>query len=934
MEKHFLTPLFDPTHILVYAEPSYAQVEVITSDATQSDDAALVGATLVEENVEFSQDAVAAEHIENTALTRWLLSTLATTEVAQTLVDCATLDKTHATSAAPSMPTAAGEGLACISCSGEYVLAALNDAVQRGCAAVIMFSRARNGLEMPNVIAYARALRLRLLGAGSIGIARPHRKLNVGIATSLQRVGNLALVSQSSALTAAMVDWAEAHTVGFSAVASSGKLGDIRLAEILDFYAHDAHTQSIVVYMEGVGHSRSFMSALRAATRIKPVIVLKAGRRFYGQNALNDETVALTHAGAIIGADDVFDAALKRAGAVRVDSFVQLFSAVKCLASRFKPVGNRLGIVSNGSGPALLAADYALLRGVAIANLQEGSLAAIGHALPLVSITQNPIILGDNATAHQYTIAVQTLARDVNVDGILVIVSPLPGTAIANIAAAALHGLPGIQKPVMACWMGETRVAATRRAIEEANLPVFRLPEAAVDAFANIAAFYANQQLLMQTAPPYKNAQQDGAPDIETAKQIITTALAEGRTLLSDVEAKRLLAAFHIPVARTEIARSAEAAVELAAAIAYPVAMKINSPDITHKTDVAGVVLNLKNAAQVHAMFNDLLAEVAVRAPTARLDGVILQPMVAKRHGREIYVGMVRDQLFGPVVSFGAGGTMVEMFDDRTVELPPINSFIAKKMIARSRIGAQLGTWRGMAACKVDELETILLRVSEMLCALPWLRELDINPIIIDEHGAAVVDARVVVAETQQRQPFDHMAILPYPAELETKVCLKNGLFSAFRAIRPEDAFGLQEFVRSLSEQSRYFRFVGAMHELPPRLLARFTQIDYDREMAIVAALENDDSKIIGVARYMLNPDAKSCEFGLVVADEFQGQGVGGSLMQRLMEIAKSRGLSLMEGIVLANNSGMLRLVARLGFSNIVDPDDPEMRLVRRDLLV
>lgn len=928
MEKHFLTPLFDPTHIVAYVEPGYA-APAFEADVVLPKDATLTGETQLEEAADLSVAAAAAERIENAALSRWLLRTLQLSDVSQTVFECDVKSELLR----PAQPqTQSRSGLATLSCSGKFVLAALTDAATRGCGAVIMFSRASLGASMPDVLAHARKLNLRVLGAGSLGIARPHRKLNVGIATSLQRVGNLALVSQSGALTAAMIDWAEAHAVGFSAVASSGKLGDIRLAEILDFYANDGHTQSIVVYMEGVRHSRSFMSALRAATRIKPVIVLKAGRRYQCENTQNLTQPTLTHAGAIIGADDVFDAALKRAGAVRVDSFVQLFSAVKCLASRFKPVGNRLGIVSNGGGPALLAADYALLRDVAVAQLQAGSLAAISHALPLANIIQNPIILGDSATASQYTIAVQTLARDTNVDGILVIVSPLPGTEIADIAAAALQSLPDIQKPVMACWMGETRVAATRRAVEEANVPMFRLPEAAVDAFANIAAFYANQQLLLQTAPPYKNQQQEGAPDIESATQIVVDALQQGRALLSDIEAKRLLAAFHIPVAPTEIARSAEDAVMVAKALGYPIVMKINSPDITHKTEVDGVVLNLKSAAQVHAVFENLIADVTARAPTARLDGVILQPMVAKPHGREIYVGMVRDNLFGPVVSFGAGGIMVEMFNDRTVELPPINSYIAKRMIARSRIGAQLGAWRGLPACKEDALETILLRVSEMLCALPWLRELDINPIIIDENGATVVDARIVVAQTTQDQPFDHMAILPYPAELETRVCLKSGVFSVFRAIRPEDASGLQQFVRGLSEQSRYFRFVGAMQELPPRLLARFTQIDYDREMAIIALLESDETKIIGVVRYMLNPDAKSCEFSLAVADEVHGQGVGGSLMQRLMQIAKARGLVVMEGIVLANNSAMLRLVTRLGFSNAADPDDGEMRIVRCDL--
>lgn len=881
MKPHYLAPLFDPKSLLVY-----------TPAGNASHIAALLKAALAEG--------------EYAGTVTWLQ------ETPGGFNDLA------------AVPRA---GLALIAISGEGAVRALEHAARAKVRTAILYEP--DEAHVAALAAIAARDGIHLLGPGSSGLQRPHLHLNACVAGTLRREGSLALVSQSGALTAAMLDWAESNGVRFSAVVATGRSAVLDLADVLDFLAQDGRTQSIIVYMEGIRSGRRFMSALRAAARAKPVIVLKAGRRDRGRHA------ALTHSGTMVGGDDVFDAALKRAGAVRVESFVQLFSAAKCLASRYRPVGKRLGVIGNGGGPGVLAADYAFLRGIEIPTLSAATHALLKAKLPHAPSLENPIDIGEQATAADFVAAAEVLAASPDVDGVVVVVTPKPGIDTEAIARAATASLPNVRKPVIGCWMGETRVRATRRMVNEAGLPVFRLPEAAVDAFANIASFYQNQQLLVQTPPPLSVGGLDDAPDVITARALIDTVLREGREVLTETESKKLLTAFRIPVTFTEVAHTAEDAITIAERIGFPVVIKINSPDISHKSDVGGVMLNVRTAKQVGTVFADMLEEVARRAPEAKVDGVSLQRMVVKRHGRELYVGMTTDELFGPVITFGAGGAMIEVIDDRTVTLPPLNLFLARRMIERSRSAVVLGEWRGMPKANVDALEYLLLRVSEMICELPQLRELDINPVIIDEDGAAVVDARALVRRVTEdidtpSDSYAHMAIRPYPNLLTQSVTTRSGMQCVFRAIRPEDADALQRFARGLSEEARYFRFLSTMAELSPSMLARFTQIDYDREMAIVAVLPDDTGgeRIIGVARYLLNPDAATAEFALVVGDEYQGLGIGSALMKRLCDIARERGLKALIGLVIGNNSDMLALMERLGFVEQSDPDDPELRRV------
>ncbi|OGB79190.1 MAG: GNAT family N-acetyltransferase [Burkholderiales bacterium RIFOXYC12_FULL_60_6] len=773
-----------------------------------------------------------------------------------------------------------------------------------------------------------------LLGPNSLGFQRPHLQLNASVAGDIAALGPLALVSQSGALTSSILDWAKKNAVGFSTVVSLGPNTAVDMAQVLDFLASDAKTHSIVIYMEGITNARRFMSALRAAANAKPVVVLKAGRRPASNQA------ALTHSGTIVGTDDVFDAALRRAGAVRVRSFVALFSAAKCLASRYKPVGKRLAIITNGGGPGVLAADWVSEINLELGRLTHEQALAIKQQMPALATLADLIDVSEDAGPEHFRLAIETVSKAPQIDGILVIYSPKMGADGDAVARAMADFNRHVSKPLLTCWMGDATVGDARKILNDAAIPTFRTPEAAVGAFGNIASFYRNQQLLQQTPPPLSDLWQ---PDVEGARLLIESVLAERRKVLTEMESKALLAAFHIPVTKTILARSANEAIMIATQLGFPVALKIDSPDISHKSDVQGVALNILNATSVRDTYLAMIQAVSKLMPNARINGVTIQNMANLKRGREVCVGLVTDEPFGPVIAFGAGGTMIELINDRAMELPPLNQFLARRLIERSRVAETLGVWRGAPAVDMEALEQILLRVSEMVCELPQLREMDINPIIIDESGALAVDARIVVDNAApSARHYNHLAILPYPSQHEQLCPLAGGGEYIVRPVHPDDATMLQAFVRSLSPESRYFRFVSSMQELPATMLSRFTLIDYDREMALVALITEEvtdaqgqtteATRIIGVSRYITNPDRASCEFSLVVADEFKGRGLGSRLMLSIMDFAREKGLTEIEGLVLANNPNMLKLMKGLGFAVKSFPEDPDFKLVTHHL--
>jgi acetyltransferase len=579
-----------------------------------------------------------------------------------------------------------------------------------------------------------------------------------------------------------------------------------------------------------------------------------------------------------------------------------------------------------------------------LGKLSDASIAALKPQLPELASLCDLIDLSEEAGPDHYRAAIEAAGRDNAIDGVLTIYSPKHGGDATAVASVLAEIRKSIGKPLLSCWMGDASVGAARDILNDAAIPSFRTPEAAVGAFGNIASFYQNQQLLQQTPPPLSAL---GKPDIEGARLVIESVLAERRKVLTEMESKTLLSAFHIPVTRTILARSANEAMMIATQLGFPVALKIDSPDISHKSDVQGVALNILNATGVRDTYNDMVQTVARLQPKARINGVTVQTMARTRHGREIYIGLVTDDPFGPVIAFGAGGTMIELINDRAMELPPLNQFLANRLINRSRVAETLGEWRGNSAANVDALEQILLRVSEMVCELPQLREMDINPIIIDEDGAVAVDARIVIDHaprglTNRTDNYNHLSILPYPAHYEQVWPLPGAGEYTIRPIQPDDAQMLQDLMHHLSAESRYFRFVSSISEFPPTKLARFTLIDYDREMALVAVHKqrtagadgemSETERVVGVSRYITNPDQSSCEFSLVVADDFGGKGLGSRLMQSIMDVARDKGLAEIDGLVLANNPGMLKLMRSLGFEVKTFAEDPDFKLVTHAL--
>ena len=889
MDKHFLQPLFNPSSIVVFAGG-------LDPDALEPG----LARTL-------------ADQLRGCGYTGELR--FVDIRMSGTLADLA---RSRAELAVIALPTV------------DEMDSALEVAGRIRCRAALVVSSGLNAQDAARLHATAQRHQLHLLGPNCNGFQRPHHHLNASVIGTLAKPGPLGLLSQSGALTASTLDWAQRSGVGFSAVVSLGPNTALDLADALDFLAADPHTHSIVIYMEGIRNARRFMSALRAAASAKPVIVLKAGRKPAGNEA------ALTHSGAIVGSDDVFDAALRRAGAVRVRTFSQLFSAVRCLASRYQPSGRHLAVITNGGGPGVLAADWANELRLQLGKLDHATATALAPRLSPQASLKDLIDLSEDATPEHFTAAIEAASATRGIDGILVIYSPKLGSDPTRVAQALVQTQLSVSKPLFTCWMGDSTVNEARAVLNAASIPTFRTPEAGVDAFSNIANHHENQLLLQQTPPPL--AHDLAKPDVEGARLLIESVLAERRYVLTELESKALLAAFHIPVTKTILARNAHEAMMIATQLGYPAALKIDSPDISHKSDVQGVALNLPNATQVRDTYNDMVKRVAQLRPDAHINGATVQNMSAQRRGRELYIGLVTDELFGPVITFGAGGTMIELIGDRSMEMPPLNQFLARGLVQRARVAGTLGEWRGAPPVDMAALEHVLLRVSEMVCELPQLREMDINPIILDESGALAVDARIVVQPTSAHgQHYGHLAILPYPSHFEQEWPMRGGGLYTVRPVRPDDASMLQALVKGLSSESRYFRFASSMPELPSRMLARFTLIDYDREMALVAVHRErklgadgefiDTERIIGVSRYVTNPDLKTCEFSLLVADEFAGQGLGSRLMAAITEFARNKGLAQIEGLVLAHNSNMLKLMRHLGFQIKHFDEDPDFKL-------
>jgi len=821
--------------------------------------------------------------------------------------------------------------LAVVAAPAPAVPGIIEDCGRRGIRFAVILSAGfreigRQGRELEDqVMSIARRYGLRFVGPNCLGIMRPKTGFNATFNKGGAYPGKLALVSQSGALCTAILDWAYSQEIGFSSVISMGISADIGFGEVLDYLLYDRQTESILLYIEGIGSARTFISGLRAAARVKPVMVVKVGRHESGAQA------ALSHTGAMVGSDDVFDAALRRAGVVRGARISDLFNVATVLESGQRAKGERLAIVTNGGGPAAVASDRASDLGIPLAQLAPETIAQLDALLPATWSHGNPVDIIGDASAERYVSAIRICQQDPNTDGLLVILAPQAMTDPLMVARGVVDLAGQSRKPLLTCWMGGEQVQAGRDFLAHADIPGFRTPESAVEGFSYLTNFYRNQQLLLQTPGPMRL---DHKPDVAGARLIIESVLAEQRTLLTELESMALLASFRIPAVHAGLARSPTEALMLAESIGFPVVMKVYAPQISHKSDVGGVRLGITNAADVQKTYREIVESVREQKPDANVVGVVVETMYNDSNGRELLVGLKRDPVFGPAVLFGAGGTAAEVLRDRAVALPPLNHLLAEDMITRTRVAKTLGAFRRMPPAAVEEIVQVLLRVSEMACELPQIKELDINPLMVNETGVVAVDARVVIEHYPAgRSPYQHMAIHPYPSHLFSKQQLPEGTTLVIRPIRPEDAEIERAFVRQLSPESKYFRFMYNLTELTPEMLARFTQIDYDREMALIAVLEDDQRETeIGVARYIINADKVSCEFAIVVDDKWRRRGIAGHLMDKLIECARDRGLEIMEGYVLQDNKEMINFCKTMDFAIEHDPEDRHVMRVRKRL--
>ena len=776
------------------------------------------------------------------------------------------------------------------------------------------------------VLEIARSYSVRILGPNSLGIMRPPSKLNATFTQERAHEGKMALVSQSGAICSAILDWALPNKVGFSSVVSLGRSSDIDFGEILDYLVHDPRTYYILLYIEGIQNARLFLSALRSAARIKPILLYKTGRFASGTAA------ALTHSGIRSGSDTVFDMAVRRAGVVRVNSIIQLIEGAKALNDRLQPKGKRLAIITNGGGPGAIAADRASEVGIPLAELQDQTIQSLNKVLPTTWSHANPTDIGGDATAERYRDAITLCAADENVDGLLVVLTPQAMTNPQAVAEVLVELSKDLTKPLIACWMGEEHTRAAREYLSAHNIPVFRMPESSVDLFSNLSTFYENQRLLLQT-PAAKS--EGNELRIEGARMLIDAVLSEKRKTLSEMESKSVLRAFRIPVAQTMVAHSVADALMYAEQLGFPIAMKVDSPDILRKTDAGGVRLNIQDAVSLRNAYHDIIETVKRKHPNARISGVSIEPFVSRNNAREVRVGVFRDRTFGPVITFGSGGNESDLYPDRGLALPPLNQVLAESLVKSTRAYNLLKPHGTVPAANIEAIYDLLLHVSDLVSEIPQIIELDINPLIVDAEGVIAADARIVIdyaPSTVDR--YAHMAIHPYPNHLVEEWILPDGASVTIRPVRPEDAEIERAFFNNLSDESRYFRFMDTIRELSKPQLVRFTQIDYDRDMAFVAVQIDDEGNPVqlGVSRYVANPDGETVEFALTVADSWQKRGLGRKLMQVLIDCARGKGFTAVVGEVLSDNSKMLNLMSSLGFKILPNPEDNSVKRVVKPL--
>ncbi len=807
--------------------------------------------------------------------------------------------------------------LAVVATPAATVPAVIDECVRCGVRSAIVISAGfselgAEGRALEEKIRAAAAGRLRIVGPNCLGVLHPPSGLNASFAAGMAKPGQVVFLSQSGALCTSILDWANDKNVGFRSFVSVGSTLDVDFADLLDYFGDDPGARAIILYIESIRDVRKFLSAARNVARAKQVIVIKSGRHEAGARA------AASHTGALAGSDAVFDAAFRRAGVLRVTTVRDLFGMSEVLALQPQPRGPALAVLTNAGGPGVMATDALMLGGGQLAELSPETKAALDSFLPPFWSRANPIDLLGDATPERYRKAVEACARDPHVHGLLVLLTPQAMTDPTETARQLAALARPENKPVLAAWMGGSAVAAGRQVLSRAGIPTFDAPEAATRAFLHMVQYRRNQELLYETPEALPD---DGPPDAERVRRVFASARAAGRTLLTEAEAKEVLAAYGIPVVPTVAARTADEAVAAAATAGYPAVLKLLSETVTHKSDVGGVQLNLGGEAAVREAFETIRSNVVRRHGPEAFQGVTVQPMIRDR-GYELIVGSSVDRQFGPVILFGAGGVLVEVFKDRALALPPLNRTLARRLVERTQIFQALQGVRGRGPVSFEALETLLVCFSRLLADFSEISEIDVNPLLASPERIIALDARVLLCPPDlppEQRP--RLAIRPYPNHLATTWRAPDGEEFVIRAVRPEDEPLIVELHSTFSEHTIRMRFFSLVKRLTHESLVRLCHLDYDREMALAAVQRVDGRpQIRGVSRYFLDPETGAAEFAVVVSDAWQGRGLGRHLMERLIDVARQRGVKRLVGVVLAENTPMLQLTRELGFRH--EPGD------------
>lgn len=753
----------------------------------------------------------------------------------------------------------------------------------------------------------AKPYGLRILGPNCVGLLIPSIGLNASFAHTNSLKGNLALVSQSGALCTTILDWAKSRGIGFSHFISLGDSADVDFGDLLDYLGSDPSTHGILLYIESVEQARKFMSAARATSRNKPVIVIKSGRVPEGAKA------AASHTGALAGSDDVFDAVIRRAGMLRVRTLKNLFDAVETLAHMRPIKDNRLIILTNGGGPGVLATDSLIESGGRLAELSPETMKALDKFLPPTWSRGNPVDIIGDGDADRYVNALKVLIKDPNYDAILVMLVPVAVIDNKIVASVVAEEINKTSKPILTCWMGEDGVAEAKKIFAQAGIPSYDTPYSAIRAFMQAVEYDQNQKSLMEIPPSIPG---NFEPDCVTARQVIKSVLEEKRNILTEPEAKNILSAYGIPVVETKIANSAAEVLSAADELGFPVVLKILSPDISHKSDIGGVLLGIDSKQILQAAAEGMIARIKKLQPDARIDGFTVQKMENRPGAHELIIGVATDPIFGPFVLFGQGGTSVETVNDKAVALPPLNMKLANDLIMRTRVSKLLTGYRDIPAVDLEEIKLTIVKISQLIIDNPELIELDINPLLADSKGIIALDARIKIKASELKGP-ERLVIRPYPQELEETITIDTGEEIQLRPIRPEDESAHHELLKKTDPKDVYFRFFRAVNNFSHRSLARFTQIDYDREMAFIATIKDKNNKpeTLGVVRAVGDADNNEAEFAIIVRTDMHGHGIGNKLMDKMIRYCQARGTKRLIGQVLWENKAMLHLAQKFHFN-------------------